>query len=136
VVLSAITTWCTTEITDTMEGDFIDFMVEDEFSSVTLIVEDQRLYVHKEVLAAWSPVFRAMFLHSFKEKDQREIELPSKKVEDIIELLHCMYPPIHAIAGEYLILFSCSTCGHRYRELILGYRIIHDELLHFCHMVS
>lgn len=85
-----------------MEGDFIDFMVEDEFSSVTLMVEDQRLYVHKEVLAAWSPVFRAMFLHSFKEKDQREIELPSKKVEDIIELLHCMYPPIHAICGWFL----------------------------------
>ena len=82
-----------------MESDFVDFMVEDELSSVTLVVEDQRLYVHKEVLASWSPVFRAMFLHSFKEKNQREIEFPNKKVEDFLELLHCMYPPIHPITG-------------------------------------
>lgn len=82
-----------------MDGDFVDFMVEDELSSVTLIVEEQRLYVHKEVLAAWSPVFRAMFLHNFKEKTQREIELPDKKVEDMMELLHCMYPPIHPVSG-------------------------------------
>jgi len=82
-----------------MDGDFLDFLVEDEFSSVTLLVEGQRLYVHREVLAQWSPVFRAMFLGMFKEKDMKEVELPEKKVEDFIELLHCMYPPIHPITG-------------------------------------
>jgi len=82
-----------------MEGDFLDFLVEDELSSVTLLVEGQRLYVHREVLAAWSPVFRAMFVGMFKEKDMKEVELPEKKVEDFIELLHCMYPPIHPITG-------------------------------------
>ena len=83
-----------------MEADYIDFTVEDEMSSVTLIIEDQRLYVHKEVLAAWSPVFRSMFTRNFKEKEQREIELPDKKVDEFIELLHCMYPPIKPVSGE------------------------------------
>jgi len=83
-----------------MEADYIDFTVEDEMSSVTLLVEDQLLYVHKEVLAAWSPVFRSMFTRDFKEKEQREIELPGKKVDEFTELLHCMYPPIKPVTGE------------------------------------
>lgn len=83
-----------------MEAECIDFTVEDEMSSITLIIEDQHLYVHKEVLAAWSPVFRSMFTRNFKEKEQREIELPDKKVDEFIELLHCMYPPIKPVTGE------------------------------------
>lgn len=83
-----------------MEADYIDFTVEDEMSSITLVIEDQHLYVHKEVLAAWSPVFRSMFTRNFKEKEQREIELPDKKVDEFIELLHCMYPPIKPVTGE------------------------------------
>lgn len=82
------------------------FTVPDELSSVTLIVEGQRLYVHKEVLAAWSPVFKSMFTRDFKEKELGEIELPEKKVEDFVELLHCMYPPIKQItdANVYQLL--------------------------------
>jgi hypothetical protein len=78
----------------------IDFTLEDELSSLTVIVEGQRLYAHKEMLATWSPVFRLMFTRSFKEKDQREIELPDKRVEDFTELLHCMYPPIQPISDS------------------------------------
>jgi hypothetical protein len=84
-----------------MDAECIDFTIEDELSSLTLVIDEQRLYVHKEVLAAWSPVFRSMFTRDFKEKDQREIELPDKKVDDFIELLHCMYPPIKPVTGWY-----------------------------------
>lgn len=82
-----------------MEPEYIDFTVEDEMSSLTLILQEQHLYVHKEVLAAWSPVFRSMFIRDFKEKDQREIELPGKKLDEFVELLHCMYPPIKPVTG-------------------------------------
>ena len=87
-----------------MEPEYMCFTVPDELSSVTLIVEGQRLYVHKEVLAAWSPVFKSMFTRDFKEKELGEIELPEKKVEDFVELLHCMYPPIKQITGTLLEL--------------------------------
>ena len=87
-----------------MDAECIDFTVEDELSSLTLVIDGQRLYVHKEVLAAWSPVFRSMFTRNFKEKDQREIELPDKKVDDFLELLHCMYPPIKPITGRFIDL--------------------------------
>jgi BTB/POZ domain len=94
-----------------MDAECIDFTIEDELSSLTLVIDDQRLFVHKEVLAAWSPVFRSMFTRDFKEKDQREIELPDKKVDDFIELLHCMYPPIKPVTGWYkaYILLICMA---------------------------
>ena len=79
-----------------------DFTVPDEMSSVTLIIEGQKLYVHREVLAAWSPVFKSMFTRNFKEKSATEVELPNKKVDDFVELLHCMYPPIKSISGKLL----------------------------------
>lgn len=83
-----------------MDQEYLDFTLEDELSSLTLIVESQHLHVHKEVLAAWSPVFKSMFTRDFKEKEQKEIELPDKKVDEFIELLHCMYPPIKPITGH------------------------------------
>ena len=83
-----------------MELEFPDFTSPDEMSSVTLVVEGESLYVHKEVLAAWSPVFRCMFTRDFKEKDQKVVELPGKKVDDFVELLHCMYPPIKPISDS------------------------------------
>lgn len=86
-----------------MDADEVDFTIPDCLSSVTLVVEGHHLYVHKEVLAAWSPVFRSMFTRSFKEKDQSEIELPEKKVDDFVELLHCMYPPIRSISDSNVL---------------------------------
>lgn len=88
-----------------MEVDYPDFTVQDELSSVTLIIESHKLYVHREVLAAWSPVFKAMFTRDFKEKEMSEIELPDKKLDDFVELLYCMYPPIKSVSGECLCLF-------------------------------
>lgn len=83
-----------------MDPEYLDFTLVDELSSLTLIVESQHLHVHKEVLAAWSPVFKSMFTRDFKEKEQKEIELPDKKADEFIELLHCMYPPIKPITDN------------------------------------
>ncbi|ELU00894.1 hypothetical protein CAPTEDRAFT_192565 [Capitella teleta] len=89
----------TSDLSD-MDLEFLDFTTPDDLSSLTLVIEGEKLYVHREVLAAWSPVFRSMFTRDFKEKDQREIELPGKKVDDFVELLHCMYPPIKPITDS------------------------------------
>jgi hypothetical protein len=88
---------CCTDM-DTVE--YPDFTVPDEMSSVTLVLEGHKLYVHKEILAMWSPVFRSMFTRDFKERDAKEVELPGKKVDDFVELLHCMYPPIKPITDS------------------------------------
>ena len=82
------------------DGDvYPDFTQPDEMSSIILIIEGQKLYIYKEILAAWSPVFKSMFIRDFKEKEMSEIELPGKTVDSFTELLHCMYPPIKPITG-------------------------------------
>ena len=48
------------------EEEHPDFTTPDEMSSMTLVMEGQKLYVHKEVLAAWSPVFKSMFTRDFR----------------------------------------------------------------------
>ena len=83
------------------ECEHPDFTSPDEMSSVTLVIEDHKLYVHREVLAAWSPVFKSMFVRDFKEKEMKEIQLPDKRVDDFVELLHCIYPPIKPVSGGY-----------------------------------
>ena len=93
-----------------MESEPHDFTTPDPLSSIVLEVEGQHLYVHKEILAIWSPVFRSMFMGNFKEKYEKNISLPGKKVEEIIELFNCIYPPIKTVNGLcFIIVFVWFT---------------------------
>ncbi|KAK3745868.1 hypothetical protein QZH41_013210 [Actinostola sp. cb2023] len=58
------------------------------FSDVVLIVEGQRLHVHKSTLSMSSPVFEAMFTSDFKEKTALEIPLPGKRADEVEVLLN------------------------------------------------
>jgi len=62
-----------------------------KFSDVVLVVQGQKLHVHRSTLAIWSPVFDTMFTSDFKEKNSVEIPLPGKKVHEIKLLLQIMY---------------------------------------------
>ena len=77
-------------------------------SDVTLVVEDKKLHVHKAVLSLHSPVFGAMFTANFAEKDSKEIELPGKKYDLVMQFLLMMYPvhSVKAIRGMYGALYS------------------------------
>ena len=48
-----------------MEPDapYPDFTSPDEMSSVTFIIEGNKIYAHREILAAWSPVFRFVYTY-------------------------------------------------------------------------
>ena len=58
-----------------------------KLSDVVLIVEEERLHVHRAVLAIASPVFEKMFTSEFQEKDKNEIRLPGKSSTEVKELL-------------------------------------------------
>ena len=72
-------------------------------SDVTLVVEGKKLHVHKGVLSVYSPVFGAMFTADFAEKDAKEIELPGKTYDAMLQFLLQMYPrhSYKAITGKY-----------------------------------
>lgn len=87
-----------------------DFTQPDQLSDITLIVEGTNLFVHKSYLAEWSAVWRRMFLEDHENPDGvKEIFLAEQKLDEIIELLHCIYAtqkPISDINVRYLLELS------------------------------
>ena len=69
-----------------------DFSEPWKSSDAVLVVEEERLHVHRAVLAIASPVFEKMFSSDFQEKDKKEIPLPGKSSTEVKELLSLIYP--------------------------------------------
>ncbi|CAF1289099.1 unnamed protein product [Didymodactylos carnosus] len=95
---------------DEIDDSSNSFSSADELCDLTLIVENKKIYAHKAVLAKVSPVFNRMFCSGFKESSAKEITLPDKKYEEIVELLQCLYPnilkPVDAENAQVLLSLS------------------------------
>ncbi|GMR55059.1 hypothetical protein PMAYCL1PPCAC_25254, partial [Pristionchus mayeri] len=78
--------------------DFTD--PNDPRHDVALIIEGEKVYVSKQILAFHSPVFNAMFFGDFAEKNKKEIELNDVVREEFIELLHVIYPSNKKITDD------------------------------------
>ena len=100
----------------------LDFSKPWKMSDVVLLVEDERLYVHRNVLVLWSPVFEKMLTSAYREKSIAEIRLPGKEAENVKAFLMMMYPPadeqitldnydaILNLAHEYQIASIVEKC--------------------------
>ena len=52
-----------------------------------LVVENERFHVHRQILSIHSPVFKAMLSNQFKEAEAKEIPLPEKKADEVLNFL-------------------------------------------------
>lgn len=93
--------------TDNALTDPPDFSEPWKFSDIVLVVEDQRFYVHRNILALWSPVFEKMFTAAFQERTKQEIPLPDKKANEIKELLLMIYPNV---TGKPWVRVTHNNC--------------------------
>lgn len=93
--------------TDNALADPPDFSEPWKFSDIVLVVEDQRFYVHRNILALWSPVFEKMFTAAFQERTKQEIPLPDKKANEIKELLLMIYPNV---TGKPWVRVTHNNC--------------------------
>ena len=55
------------------------------------MVEDEKFHVHRQILSLHSPVFKAMLNSQFKEGTAKEIPLPGKKADEILDFLKLLY---------------------------------------------
>ena len=68
------------------EDESQDFLQPWKFSDIVLMVEKEKVHVHRTVHVPCSPVFERMFTSEFLEKDKNEIPLPVKKSNEIKKL--------------------------------------------------
>lgn len=61
-------------------------------SDLILVVEKKQFHVHRHVLIAQSPVFKAMLTGDFREFTQTKINLPKKQPRGFLEFLKLLYP--------------------------------------------
>ena len=71
--------------------DFVKLFENMELSDVTFNVCDQQFPAHKNILAARSPVFSAMFQHPSKEKMTGVVDVPDIEPDVFKELLRYIY---------------------------------------------
>lgn len=72
--------------------DFAHSLLQDGFySDVSLVVGDKIFPAHKHILSSQSEVFKAMFTHEMKEKEEGEIKIEEFDAEVIEEMLHYVY---------------------------------------------
>ncbi len=71
----------------------MDFSKKTRQRNFALVVEGEKLWVSREILADYSPVFEKMFFGDFKEAQDEieEIPLPEKKRDDVEEFLRVMH---------------------------------------------
>ena len=86
-------------------------------SDFAFIVEGTRLYVNKTILSLSSPVFDAMFQSSFKESSCDELELPEKKLRDVVDFLRYIYPGT--------LVNMSKECAFNVLPLVEEYQVLH-----------
>ena len=70
---------------------------EDRTATFALSLEGKNLWIHREYLAQFSPKLKHLLLEEMKE--QKKVKLPNK-LNDMRELLQCLYPPFKPIDGK------------------------------------
>ena len=107
-------------------GERQDFTQPWEFSNVVLVVEGEKLHVHRTVLASYSPVFKEKFMSDeFQEKGKKEIILPDKfKANEVKELLQIIYVyrtekgiPLHEINEENCHYLLCLAQEYQMKAI-------------------
>ena len=78
-------------LNSTLSDDLGRLFVDGHLSDVVLRVRDQKFPVHRAILAARSPVFRAMFTSDMKESVAEEISFEDMEPDVMKELLRCVY---------------------------------------------
>ena len=91
--------------------DLGHLLVDGHLSDVVLRVGDRKFPVHRAILAANSPVFRAMFTSDMKESVAEEIPIEDIEPDVMEELLRCVYTDQVPVECRYDMLIAFDRFG-------------------------
>lgn len=89
-----------------------DFTVHDPLSDVIMVVEGTSLYVHRQYLAEWSGVWRNQFVTECPDDVMSTVQivLDGHKLDEVVELLQCIYSTQKPISGQYTDVVPTLNC--------------------------
>lgn len=111
-----------------------------QFSDVTLNVKGKEFRGHKNILAAHSPVFAAMFEHETKERATGIVNIDDYNPDTFADFLHFMYSgstlylnsenviDLYSVADKYQVSELTEACTR--------YMIKHISLETFCDVMA
>ncbi|XP_014211597.1 BTB/POZ domain-containing protein 9 [Copidosoma floridanum] len=103
------------EHTNFLSEDIGALYLADDYSDVTLIVNNQRFNGHKAILAARSQYFRALLFGGLRESTQNEIELKEPTLPAFKALLKYIYTGHMSLANQHEeIILDILGLAHQY----------------------
>ena len=80
-----------------------------EHCDVTLVVEGQEIHAHKAILAARSPVFKAMFAHQMSEAVEGKVMIDDIAADVLNELLRSEQSVNSVLSALSLVLSTLAS---------------------------
>lgn len=128
--------------------DFEKLLDNKDYSDVTFIVEDKKMYSHKAILTVRSPVFQAMFQHDMKEKQSNLVRIDDIRYDVMQEVFRFIYTgkvdqiddkvkELFVAADKYTIVGLKNLCEKNlYARLDVENAIEYLSLASMCNAVA
>ncbi|XP_063903917.1 BTB/POZ domain-containing protein 9-like [Zophobas morio] len=106
----------TVTITDTTKllGDVASLYLNQKFSDIALLVDDQKLYAHKVILAVRSEYFESLLYEDPQNTNQTEITITGVPVDALRTLLKYIYTGTIAIPSDVESSLQILGLAHQY----------------------
>ncbi|GMR55120.1 hypothetical protein PMAYCL1PPCAC_25315, partial [Pristionchus mayeri] len=100
---------------------------DEQLHDVAFVIDGEKLYASKKVLAIHSPVFKAMLFGNFAEREKKEIVLNDVDRESFLLILKLLYDPTYNIKDDIILLKSLLALADRYDIKVVFDRV--EEVL-------
>ncbi|KAK0083977.1 hypothetical protein PV325_007820 [Microctonus aethiopoides] len=96
-----------------------NFLTSPDLSDMTIVIGKKQIPVHKAILAAYSPVFFAMFKANMRESVNKQIVVTDIEVDIMEKAINFMYTGVIHPVPEICDLLSIMQVADKYRIIAL-----------------
>ncbi|KAK0169825.1 hypothetical protein PV328_010463 [Microctonus aethiopoides] len=106
-------------IVSNIHGQLKNFLIAPDLSDMTIVIGEKEISVHQIILAAYSPVFSAMFKADMMESANKRIVMTDTEVEIMEKVIEFMYTGVIVPIPDYDALLSILEVADMYEIMDL-----------------
>ncbi|KAK0081500.1 hypothetical protein PV326_007639 [Microctonus aethiopoides] len=106
-------------IVSNIHGQLKNFLIAPDLSDMTIVIGEKEISVHQIILAAYSPVFSAMFKADMMESANKRIVMTDTEVEIMEKVIEFMYTGVIVPIPDYDALLSIFEVADMYEIMDL-----------------